>query len=65
MRMRIALAILLPLLSSSMAFAVTPDECQSAFRESSAYHSCGSLFKGKDVGGKCGIRVYCKKPDGS
>lgn len=65
MRIHVTSVMLLPLLCSSMAFAVSRDECQSAFHDSSAYQSCGSLFTAKDVGGKCGIRVYCKAPDGS
>lgn len=49
----------------SAAFAVTTDECQAAWKSSSAYKSCSPGWGTKAVGDKCGIYVHCKKPDGS
>ena len=64
MKARVTLILLASLLSSATALAVSRGECESAYSESSAFRSCGSLYKAADVGGKCGIRTYCKTPDG-
>lgn len=50
---------------SSSAFAVTTEECQAAWKSSSAYKSCYPAFGTKSIGDNCGIYVHCKKSDGS
>lgn len=65
MKPHVVLIVLASLLCGSTAFAVSRGECESAYNESSASRSCGSLYKAADVGGKCGIRTYCKTPDGT
>lgn len=57
------LTITLLFLSSS-AFALTSQECQAAWKSSSAYKSCSPCWGAKAIGNKCGLYVHCKKPNG-
>ena len=65
MKAFVLLGMTLGLLGISLSvFAVTSEECRSAWKASPAYRSCYPAFGTKAIGSKCGVYVHCKKMDG-
>ncbi len=61
---RFAMTVIL-LILSPVTFALTSAECRSAWKSSSAYHTCSPIWGAdKVINGKCGLYVHCKAPNG-